>query len=159
MKPVLLLLAALLPAAAVNIYTAEERAERAAYAMREAVDQAPLVLVVQTERTLYRKQALEPAAGNAVLCRYSAAHEGRITEALKGETAASRFVWETMGTAPMPAPTAQEEAGIWVEHAEERVLVVTESNTQNGVLHILAVTPLQEKDPAKVRAYLRGTAE
>lgn len=155
MKTALLFLSLLLPAAAVNIYTAEERAERAEYTMREAVDQAPLVVVVQTEHSLYRKQALTAAEGPAVLCRYSAAHEGRVTEVLKGTCSAARFVWETGGTAPMPAPTPQEEQGIGVERQEERVLVVTESRTENGVLHILAVAPLQDKSPAKVRAYLQ----
>lgn len=158
MKTALLFLTLLLPASAVNIYTAEERAERAAYAVREAVDRAPLVIVVQTERSLYRKQALAEAAGGNVLCRYSAEHEGRITEVLKGTSSATRFVWKTGGAAPMPAPTPQEEQGISVEKNEERVLVVTDSCTENGVLHIREIAPLQEKSPDMVRAYLRGTA-
>lgn len=156
------LMLAVLPAAAVTIFTAEERAERAEYAAREALEKAPLVVVVRVESSFFRKQALptdgREMAEGMTLCRYSAIHSGQVLELWKGAlpcAALPRFEWPTEGVAEMPPPTAQEEQGVEMPRQEEdRVLVITRWHMRGELLVVEEITPLMLKSAEKLRALL-----
>ncbi len=155
---------ALLPSLATTIYTAEERAERAEENLRRMVEQAPLVVLVQKETTMLRKQLAAPEEqGKAYpLCRYSSCLRGQLLEVLKGELPpqTQRFEYRTGGVSPMPAPTPEHEQGVLITEHESRVYAVSAYEMKDGALYIKDTLPLPvtPERTEKVRAYLRPAA-